>query len=93
MTEIEKIFAPFTDEQVEALNKSQQNGMFHGFTCCSPEDIKECTRAGEIVDGHYVPGTSEGLLTATNEGWVCPCGKMPLQKWAFAFMAEDNTEK
>ncbi len=44
-----------------------------------------------MVDGYYVPGTSEGLLTATRDGWVCPCGKMPLQKWAYAFMLEDNT--
>ena len=34
---------------------------------------------------------SEGLLKATTEGWVCPCGKRPIQKWAHAFMAEPQS--
>lgn len=91
MTDMERIEAPFTDEQVLALNRSQRNGMLHGFTCCSPESVKECTRAGKVVDGYYVSGTTNGTLQATRDGWVCPCGKMPLQEWAYAFMLEDNT--
>ena len=84
---MEKINAPFTDEQVKNLNDYQTKGRFHPFTCCSPESIPECTRAGKEVDGEYVKGTSEGLLVASNEGWVCPCGKYK-QNWAHAFMAE-----
>ena len=75
-----KITAPFTDEQVDALNKYQQSGLFHPFTCCSPEKIKECTRAS---------GESEGLLIATNEGWICPCGKYK-QDWAHSFMTDSK---
>lgn len=43
--------APFTKEQVENLNKFQQEGRFHPFTCCSSGDAKTCERRN---------GTSEG---------------------------------
>lgn len=75
---MEEIKAPFTDEQVKNLNDYQTTGRFHPFTCCSPEEIIECTRAN---------GTSEGLLVATNDGWICPCGKYT-QNWAHKFMTE-----
>ena len=75
---MEKIKAPFTDEQVKKLNKFQNNGKWHPFTCCSPSNVKECLRK---------KGGNEGLLIATNEGWVCPCGKEK-QDWAWDFMAE-----
>lgn len=71
------IKAPFTDEQVKALNEYQTKGRFHPFTCCSPESVTECLR---------IKGTAEGLLTATNDGWICPCGKYK-QDWAHEFMA------
>lgn len=73
------IKAPFTDEQVKTLNEYQKCGMMHPFTCCSPEDIPECLRTKG--------GPHEGLLVATTEGWVCPCGKYK-QDWAHEFMAD-----
>lgn len=67
-----KITAPFTKDQVDALNKWQQAGYVHPFTCCS-------TNRSECPD--------EGQLIATEEGWVCPCGKYK-QLWAHDFMFE-----
>ena len=43
------------------------------------------------VDGEYVRGTSDGLLLATNEGWICPCGKYK-QDWAHEFMIENKAK-
>jgi endogenous inhibitor of DNA gyrase (YacG/DUF329 family) len=59
----------WTDEQVAKLNEYQQSGRFHPFTC-----------------GQRCPdGKSEGVLTATVHGWVCPhCGYT--QDWAHDFM-------
>lgn len=70
-----QIEAPFTKEQVEALNNYQNHGMFHPFTCCSHEGCERSKRE------------DQGLLIATEEGWVCPCGKWK-QNWAHEFMAE-----
>jgi hypothetical protein len=78
MLNMNEIKAPFTKEQVEKLNDYQINGNFHPFTCCSPKEIKECQRAS---------GENEGLLMATEEGWVCPCGK-DKQDWVYEFMIE-----
>lgn len=55
---IEKIKAPFTEDQVTLLNAYQTNGLFHPFTCCS---FNGCDR-------------SDKKLIATKSGWVCPCG-------------------
>ncbi len=68
---MEKITAPFTEEQVERLNKYQNERRFHPFTCCS----YGCKRE------------DEGILIATKDGWVCPCGKYK-QDWAHDFMAK-----
>ena len=73
---MEKITAPFTNEQVKKLNNYQKNGRFHPFTCCSHDG---CDRINQ---------KDEGLLIATNEGFICPCGKYE-QKWAHKFMSED----
>lgn len=69
------ITAPFTEEQVERLNKYQNEGRFHPFTCCSHDGCKR----GERED--------EGILIATKDGWVCPCGKYK-QNWAHDFMTK-----
>lgn len=52
--------APWTDEEVRLLNEHQKNPMFHPFTCGS----------GRRTDKDHLDG--EGVLVATNEGWVCP---------------------
>jgi hypothetical protein len=51
--------APWTAEQVEALNAHQDNGSMHPFTC--PGDYEEC-------EGHRE-------LVATCNGWTCQCGR------------------
>lgn len=79
-----KINAPFSDEQVILLNQYQSIEP-HPFTCCSPENISECLRASKEIDGQIIDGVSEGILVATNEGWICPCGKYT-QDWAYKKM-------
>ncbi len=74
---MDKITAPFTKEQVKALNEYQQKGFFHPFTCCAYEG---CKRGQDV---------NEGILIAAEEGWICPCGKYK-QNWAHAFMAEKH---
>lgn len=74
------INAPFTPEQVERLNAFQQAGRIHPFTCCSDGPADQCERRLR---------KSEGLLIATPEGWVCPCGAYR-QTWAHGFMANEQ---
>jgi hypothetical protein len=68
-----EIQAPFTLEQVAALNRFQQNENGHPFTCANGRDEKH-------LDG-------EGVLVATPEGWVCPYCDYT-QDWAHDFMAK-----
>lgn len=72
---MEKIVAPFTDEQVKNLNEYQKSTGIHPFTCCSHEG---CNRTSQ---------PNEGILIARTQGWVCPCGKYK-QNWAHKFMAD-----
>lgn len=71
----EHIEAPFTPEQVEALNTWQSTGVVHPFTCGS----------GRRKDADHLDG--EGILKATPQGWVCPYCNYT-QDWAHAFMAD-----
>lgn len=57
-----KIHAPFTPEQVKALNEYQQSGYVHPFTCCSYQD---CDRGAR---------PDQGILIAKEEGWICGLG-------------------
>lgn len=81
---MEKIKAPFTQEQVDKLNEFQKLGKFHPFTCCSP-DIFDCKRK---KDEGETPEERQGILIASNEGWICPCGKYQ-QDWAYSFMIDN----
>lgn len=72
-----KIFAPFTEEQVKNLN-IYQDSWFHPFTCCGHNGCKRREH-------------NDGILIATTEGWICPCGKYK-QDWAHAGMAEPLPE-
>lgn len=70
------IYAPWTDEQVAALNEFQEAGFFHPFTC------------GNRGDGnHHWHGSGDlGQLVATKDGWICrDCDYT--QGWAHAMMA------
>ena len=77
--------APWTDKEVQILNWNQQNGQGHPFTC-GGKNAPSCLRNKSYEDRHNgipVPYTSnnEGILIATNTGWVCPCGEYT-QDWA-----------
>lgn len=79
-----KIYAPFTAEQVARL-KEWQSGMMwqqdtygierpmptHPFTCAG-EKRSECPNEGELIPDI--------------DGWRCPCGKYE-QNWCYDFMA------
>lgn len=69
------IRAPFTAEEVEALNAWQQR---HPFTC------------GRCRDASAWPLTSQHELVATKDGWVCPTCDYT-QDWAHDFMARRRT--
>ena len=52
------ITAPWTDDQVEALNRWQKAGVVHPFTC--PGDQPGCGDHRELI--------------ARADGWHCSCG-------------------
>lgn len=73
--------APFNDDQIDKLNQFQSKGFFHPFTCgcgfgLDAEQKSKCERLN---------GTGEGVLIATKDGWICPCGEYT-QKWTHNFM-------
>jgi hypothetical protein len=68
------IKAPFTREQVNALNSWQQR--FHPFTC-----------GGNRKDEKHLDG--QGILVATPDGWVCPYCDYK-QDWAHDFMMRES---
>lgn len=83
---MEKIFAPFTDEQVKKLNGYQKSPQFHPFTCTG-QPVDHDDENGKFTENSRTVCPNEGILIATKEGWVCPCGKYK-QKSAYSFMAK-----
>lgn len=71
------IKAPWTNEQVQNLNKWQQCEWIHPFTCGSPEESANCHRKDK---------SGNGTLLAITEDWQCPCGWYK-QDWAHSYMA------
>lgn len=73
------VHAPFTAEQVDALNAYQNAGRMHPFTCPNRGD------------GLHRVTADLGALVATVDGWVCPdCDYT--QGWAHGFMATRTGE-
>jgi hypothetical protein len=73
-----KIYAPWDDATVQALNHYQEHGSFHPFTCGH----------GAAASRRHAGGVS---LVATPDGWHCPHGDCNYtQGWAWTFMARDN---
>lgn len=66
-----KIIAPWTEPQVQALNRWQRAHFVHPFTCGGGH-------RKEHPDG-------EGVLIATRDGWICQWCKYT-QDWAWDFM-------
>lgn len=55
-------------ETIDELNKIQISGKVHPYTC--DRRAKECEVNIEPRD--YC---KDGVLIATENGWICPCGK------------------
>lgn len=71
----------YSQEYINNLNERQKSGKVHPYTC-SGHNISECNRSKAYErrhngDGSEVPYTdeNEGVLIATKDGWICPCGK------------------
>jgi hypothetical protein len=74
------INAPFTPEQVHALNRWQKNDRVHPFTCGNERmDAAHTKYQAEHPDQDF------GQLVATAEGWLCPVCSFR-QHWAHDFM-------
>jgi hypothetical protein len=84
-------FAPWTEEEVLNINKFQNFGMMHNFTCGSPDEVKECSRRSKMEGDDLIPGETDGTLIASKEGLVCPCGGYT-QKWVYKFMTKPLIE-
>ena len=61
----------WTEEVVNKLNEQQKNPNLHPYTC-DRKSLKCQTRQFLAKDG---------VLIATKQGWVCPCGECK-QDWA-----------
>lgn len=64
---------PWTDHEVYLLNQNQKDGKIHPYTCdrISPK----CETKISPKDPN-----KDGILIATKEGWICPCGEYK-QDW------------
>lgn len=58
-------------EEVNKINTQQRAWKVHPYTCGGSGTIPECKRAKREGDEYE----SDGVLIATQTGWVCPCGK------------------
>lgn len=85
---MDKRKAPFNEEEIKNINKNQENGECHPFTCCSPDNIPECLRVKATTDRFEknldisYNSITEGILIATKDGLICPCGKYN-QDWVY----------
>lgn len=85
---LKKIKTPFTEEQVKNLNIYQKSGSFHAFTCIGRPYIHKA-KPGMMgkLERSRLACPNDGMLKATEDGWVCPCGEHR-QNWAYEFMSE-----
>ena len=77
-----KIVPPWSIEQVGALNRWQNTGRVHPFTCGGDRGDDAHIRYADAHGGDF------GQLVATVNGWFCPVCSYT-QKWAHDFMCED----
>lgn len=71
---MKKLNIPWTQEMIDDLNAHQNNGMMHPYTC---DRSAECCEVNQRPRDY----SKDGILIATKDGWVCPCGKYT-QDWA-----------
>lgn len=81
---LDKLEAPWTPNQVAALNEYQRDGKFHPFTCVNRNN--DAHRA--YAETHALP--DHGILVARRDGWFCPVCDYR-QGWTHPFMAAPNT--
>jgi len=74
-----QIKAPWTQEQVDALNAWQASDYVHPFTCGNRHTPEHKIYAQQHGQGDH------GILVATPEGWKCPVCDY-VQDWAHDFM-------
>lgn len=55
-------------KNIEELNEQQKSGLVHPYTC--DRKHKDCET--KILPRDY---SKDGILIATEDGWICPCGK------------------
>ena len=66
------LFRKFLEQdEVDKINTQQRSWKVHPYTCGGSGSIPECKRAKREGDEYE----SDGVLIATQTGWVCPCGK------------------
>lgn len=75
----------FSKEHVEMLNKRQREKIHHPYTC-DGHNIYECLRESAYNDRNNglkiaYSDDNEGVLIATERGFICPCGKYK-QDWS-----------
>lgn len=63
----------FSPEVVAELNERQNNSQLHPYTC--DRNAPECE-----VNQTPRNYSKDGVLIATENGWICPCGKYK-QNW------------
>lgn len=60
----------FSEENIKMLNESQASGNIHPYTCDGSGEKCEKNTKGK-----------EGKLTATKDGFICPCGNYKQEWW------------
>lgn len=73
----------YRQEHIDSLNERQKSGKVHPYTC-SGHNIAECKRSEAYKKRHngeevLYTNENEGILIATKNGWICPCGKYTQQ--------------
>ncbi len=55
-------------EEIDHLNELQRRGHYHPLTC---------DRRAKVCEVNQTPRdySKDGVLIATETGWICPCGK------------------
>jgi len=79
MSALTIVQAPFTAEQVVTINKFQESGVAHPFTCGKRDQATHLWEHGDF-----------GILRATEDGLVCDYCEYT-QSWVYDFMMDPDT--
>lgn len=85
-SDMDTVYAPFTEDQVDSLNWYQRTSSFHEFTCGNDN----CPGKRHVsYNPKYKPpepAPTGDMLVATANGWICPSCDYT-QNWAHLYMA------